>query len=111
MNSDWATTLNRARATTQVRKAAKATSVPPQSGNPKGRSKGAKKAATLLQDILGRKIEVRTGSRLRKMTVLEAMLTRFAESAVKSRAHLPPSIRPARRLPSSPVSAGGWRHD
>jgi Family of unknown function (DUF5681) len=56
---------------------------PGQSGNPKGRPKGAKNAATLLQDILGRRIEVRTGSTLRKMTVLEAMLTRFAESALK----------------------------
>jgi Family of unknown function (DUF5681) len=56
---------------------------PGQSGNPKGRPKGAKNAATLLQDILGRRIEVRTGSTLRKMTVLEAILTRFADSALK----------------------------
>jgi hypothetical protein len=44
---------------------------PGQSGNPKDRPKGAKNAATLLQDIVGRKIEVRRGSTLRKMTVLE----------------------------------------
>jgi hypothetical protein len=58
------------------------------------------------QDILGRKIEVRTGSTLRKMTLLEDMLTRFAESALKSRAHL----FGRQSLPSSPASAGGWRH-
>jgi Family of unknown function (DUF5681) len=56
---------------------------PGQSGNPKGRPKGAKNPATLLQDILDRKIEVRTGSTLCKMSVLEAMLTRIAESALK----------------------------
>jgi hypothetical protein len=56
---------------------------PGQSGNPKGRPKGAKNAATLLQEILGRRIDVRTGSTVRKMTVLEAILTRFAESALK----------------------------
>jgi|SRR3954453_5919008 hypothetical protein len=56
---------------------------PGQSGNRKGRPKGAKNTATLLRDILDRKIDVRTGSTLRKISVREAMLTRFAESALK----------------------------
>ena len=56
---------------------------PGQSGNPKGRPKGAKNTAILLREILDRKIEVRTGSTLRKISVREAMLTRFAESALK----------------------------
>ena len=56
---------------------------PGQSGNRKGRPKGAKNAATTLREILNRKIEVRTGSTVRKIRVLEAMLTRFAESALK----------------------------
>jgi Family of unknown function (DUF5681) len=56
---------------------------PGQSGNPKGRRKGAKNTATLLREILDRKIEVRTGSTIRKISVREAMLTRFAESALK----------------------------
>ena len=54
-----------------------------QSGNRKGRPKGAKNTATLLREILDRKIEVRTGSTVRKISVREAMLTRFAESALK----------------------------
>jgi Family of unknown function (DUF5681) len=37
----------------------------------------------LLREILDRKIEVRTGSTVRKISVREAMLTRFAESALK----------------------------
>jgi Family of unknown function (DUF5681) len=56
---------------------------PGQSGNRKGRPKGAKNTATLLREILDRKIEVRTGSTARKISVREAMLTRFAESALK----------------------------
>jgi hypothetical protein len=54
-----------------------------QSGNRKGRPKGTKNTVTLLREILDRKIEVRTGSTVRKMSVREAMLTRFAEAALK----------------------------
>jgi uncharacterized protein DUF5681 len=56
---------------------------PGQSGNRKGRPKGAKNTSTLLREILDRKIEVRTGGTVRKISVREAMLTRFAESALK----------------------------
>jgi hypothetical protein len=56
---------------------------PGQSGNPKGRPKGRKNTATLLREILDRMIEVRNGSTIRKISVREAMLTRFAESALK----------------------------
>ena len=56
---------------------------PGQSGNRKGRPKGAKNTSTLLREILDRKIEVRSGSTVRKISVREAMLTRFAESALK----------------------------
>lgn len=56
---------------------------PGQSGNRKGRPRGAKNTATLLRDILDRKIEVRIGTTLRKISVREAILTRFAESALK----------------------------
>jgi Family of unknown function (DUF5681) len=56
---------------------------PGQSGNWKGRPKGAKNTSTLLREILDRKIEVRTGATVRKVSVREAMLIRFAESALK----------------------------
>jgi hypothetical protein len=56
---------------------------PGQSGNRKGRPKGAKTTATLLRELLDRKIEVRTGDTVRKISVREAMLTRFAEAALK----------------------------
>jgi hypothetical protein len=56
---------------------------PGQSGNREGRPKGAKNAATTLREILDRKIEVRTGSILRKIRVLDAILTRIAETALK----------------------------
>jgi hypothetical protein len=54
-----------------------------QSGNPRGRPKGAKNTATLLREILDRKIEVRSGSHSRKITIREVILTRFAESSLK----------------------------
>jgi hypothetical protein len=56
---------------------------PGQSGNRGGRPKGAKNTATLLRDILDRKIAVQTGGTVRKISVREAMLTRFAEAALK----------------------------
>jgi hypothetical protein len=54
-----------------------------QSGNRKGRRKGSKNTATLLREILDRKIDVRSGTTVRKISVREAILTRFAESALK----------------------------
>jgi len=56
---------------------------PGQSGNRKGRPTGAKNTATMLREILDRKIEVRSGGTVRKISVREAMLTRFAETALK----------------------------
>jgi hypothetical protein len=56
---------------------------PGESGNPKGRPTGSKNTSTLLRKILDRKIEVRTGATVRKVSVREAILIRFAESALK----------------------------
>jgi Family of unknown function (DUF5681) len=54
-----------------------------QSGNGKGRPKGARNTLTLLREILDRKIEMRIRGIVRKVSIREAMLTRFAESALK----------------------------
>ena len=54
-----------------------------QSGNPKGRPKGSKNTATLRREILDRKLDLRTAGKVRKITVREAFLTRFAEAALK----------------------------
>jgi hypothetical protein len=56
---------------------------PGQSGNRRGRPKGAKNTSTLLREILDRKVEMRIGGTPRKVSVREAILTRFAESALK----------------------------
>ena len=56
---------------------------PGHSGNPKGRPKGAKNEETILSNLLNRKIDIREAGRLRKITVLEAVLLRFTEAALK----------------------------
>ena len=56
---------------------------PGQSGNPKGRPKGAKSEATMWNELLNRKIEVRQGGRIRKITIREAILQRLAEDSLK----------------------------
>ena len=56
---------------------------PGQSGNPRGRPKGAKNEAIILRTLLNRKIEIREGARTRKVTIFEAILLRIAEDALK----------------------------
>jgi Family of unknown function (DUF5681) len=55
---------------------------PGQSGNGKGRPKGARNTLTLLREILDRKIEMRIRGIVRKVSIREAVLTRFADSAL-----------------------------
>lgn len=56
---------------------------PGQSGNPKGRPKGAKSEATILMELLNRKIEIRRDGKVRKITILEGILLRIAEDSLK----------------------------
>jgi hypothetical protein len=56
---------------------------PGQSGNPKGRPKGAKNESTLLREIFARKIDNRSGGRVRKITVLEGILLRITDDSLK----------------------------
>ena len=56
---------------------------PGQSGNPKGRRKGAKNESTMLRELLHRKITIRESGKSRKVTIFEAILTRFAEDSLK----------------------------
>lgn len=56
---------------------------PGQSGNPRGRPKGTKNETTILRKLLNRKIEIRDGGRPRQVTILEAILLRFTEDALK----------------------------
>jgi Family of unknown function (DUF5681) len=56
---------------------------PGKSGNPKGRPKGAKNESTILHEILTRKIENRSGGRVRKISVLEGILLRIADDSLK----------------------------
>jgi hypothetical protein len=56
---------------------------PGQSGNSRGRPKGAKNESTILREIFARKIENRSGGRARKITVLEGILLRITDDSLK----------------------------
>ncbi|MBR1276090.1 DUF5681 domain-containing protein [Bradyrhizobium sp. AUGA SZCCT0283] len=56
---------------------------PGQSGNPKGRPKGRKNEATMLDELLFQRIPVRQGGRELRMTVIEAIFRRLAEDSLK----------------------------
>jgi hypothetical protein len=56
---------------------------PGESGNRKGRPKGAKGNASLLREILDRKVKVNSARGLRRISIREAMLTRLTDTALK----------------------------
>src|SRR5581483_1759909 len=56
---------------------------PGQSGNPKGRPRGAKNEATIWRSVLNREIAIREGGRERKVTVLEALMLKSVEDGLK----------------------------
>ena len=53
------------------------------SGNPKGRPKGALSIAAMLYKILHQKIELSEGDKIRKRPVLDVVLRRLANNALK----------------------------
>ncbi len=56
---------------------------PGKSGNPKGRPMGGKSEATILVELLNRKIEIRQNGKVRKITILEGILHKLAEDSLK----------------------------
>jgi hypothetical protein len=56
---------------------------PGQSGNPRGRPKNSKNESTILREILARKIESRSTGGTRKISVVEGILLRITEDALK----------------------------
>lgn len=53
-----------------------------QSGNPKGRRKGLKNVATLLEQVLDERVMVTENGKRKSITKLEAMLKQLANKAV-----------------------------
>lgn len=58
---------------------------PGQSGNKSGRPKGSKNEATIINELLNRKIDIRDNGKARKITVLEGILTRFVDDALRGK--------------------------
>jgi hypothetical protein len=56
---------------------------PGQSGNPKGRPKGAKNEASILREILEHQIPLQEGGRIRKISIRKAILLKMADGALK----------------------------
>jgi hypothetical protein len=53
------------------------------SGNPKGRPKGSRPVGTVLQEIIQQKIAVTENGKTRRLPVLEIMLRRLANEAMR----------------------------
>jgi hypothetical protein len=53
------------------------------SGNPKGKPKGSRPVGALLQEIIRQKIPVTENGKTRRLTVLEIMLRRLANDAMR----------------------------
>jgi hypothetical protein len=56
---------------------------PGQSGNPKGRRKGVKNMTTYFDEALSRKIDVKVGGKMRRMSVREAIAMNATNLALK----------------------------
>jgi hypothetical protein len=57
---------------------------PGRSGNPRGRPKGSRSVATVLQAILNQKVAVTENGRIRKVAVIEVMIRRLVNDAMRS---------------------------
>jgi hypothetical protein len=56
---------------------------PGQSGNPRGRPKGAKKVATILHETMQQKIEIKEKGQTRRISVWEAIVRTLRNNALK----------------------------
>lgn len=56
---------------------------PGQSGNPRGRKKGSRSAASIIRSVLSRKVKVTEGGLIRNVDVLEAVIIRVAQDALR----------------------------
>lgn len=56
---------------------------PGQSGNPRGRTKGAKSIATIFRDLFAKRVTVRDQAGIRKVSVLEAIVVRIIARALQ----------------------------
>jgi hypothetical protein len=65
-----------------------------QSGNPKGRPKGRKNWATIIDETLNRKVMVRVGGKTKRMTASQCIIEKTIQQAIKgSVPHLVQVIR------------------
>ena len=82
---------------------------PGQSGNPKGRPRGARNFRTVVRSTLAEKVTLRDGERTRKVSVMEAIVRKCANGALKGDpkafSNLLQLIRPTGLMDEEPDSA------
>jgi hypothetical protein len=65
----------------------KATQFPPgESGNPRGRPKGNRTIGAILQDVLGRKVDVTENGKTRRLPVVDVVIRRLINGAMRAEA-------------------------
>jgi len=74
---------------------------PGQSGNPKGRPKGHKNPDTILWELLEQKVQIREKGKIRSITMLEAILRKLVQDAVRGDHKARMALLEYSRLPRS----------
>ncbi len=59
---------------------------PGESGNPRGRPKGQKSVSTLIDEVMRKKVRIREGGKVKKVSQVEALLRRVLRDGLKGNA-------------------------
>jgi hypothetical protein len=79
---------------------------PGKSGNPRGRPKGSRSVAAILDGIMSQKVTVSEGGRTRRVSRLEVMLLRLANDAARGNARVTKLLLELKDRYGPPIDGG-----